>query len=274
MSRNNLAIALFLIGILIISYPLIAKIYYNYNNEYELSMLNQELQLSAYENYESYNQSLNDTNQEILSPPVEVLNEDDVQQNTSYTEDVIATIRIPTLDIHYPIYDKATQENVDRGVSRVEGTSYPIGGVSSNSVLAAHSYSPYYEWFTNVDKLQNEDIVIINNFKETLYYSVFDMEIINPDQIEKLAIREGQDIITLLTCTIDGNQRILVYAERTDLKNENVLPIEKQETKIIPNIEYENDWLSHLRLLFESKWIVVLILTITVLFIWRIKHHK
>lgn len=275
--RNKLAIGIFITGILIISYPLTTKVYYNYNTETELTAINQNFQVKSeaqknrYDSFQQYNQSIIDNNQEILNPPVEVLNRNDVSKPDFQTEDVIATVKIPILNIHYPVYDKATQENVDRGVSRVEGTSFPTGGENVNSVLAAHSHSPYYEWFTHIDKLENDDLIIINNFKETLYYRVVDMEVITPDQVEKLSIMEGRDMITLLTCTIDGAKRILVYAERS-IKPIEVLA-EEQPERTTSNIKYDGGWISDMKVLSESKWIILAVVLISALFIWSVKNN-
>lgn len=278
--RNKISVALFLLGLLIISYPFIAKMYYNCNNQTELVALNRDFQSNsdaqvlAHEEWLSYNQSLIDNNHEIVSPPVEVKDDQDIQATTGYTEDVIATIEIPVLDIHYPIYDKATPENLNHGVARVEGTSFPTGGKSTNSVLAAHANHSYQEWFTNINKLHKNDLIIINSFKETLYYSVYDMEIIEPSQVEKLAIIKDKDIVTLLTCTIGGKQRVIVYAERTDtpeyLLKSDIIQRDLPD-RTVSSVVYEPNWLSNLIILLESKWIIVIIIIITIIFLWQIR---
>ncbi|MFC3473680.1 sortase [Salinicoccus sesuvii] len=137
-----------------------------------------EDQMTAHQNFIHYNASLSGTST-IDSPPVEA-NKNQAAHLDANMENVIATIDIPALDIHYPVFDKATPDNLNRGVARVEGTSYPVGGKPSNSVLAAHSYSPDHEWFTHIDKLRDGAIVIINNFEETLYYKVSGREIVSP----------------------------------------------------------------------------------------------
>lgn len=273
-SRRTIAIIVFIIGLCIIFYPLFTKIYYNYNTENELKQIYEENSIESQrahqtEAFEAYNESIKKNDQNVVSPPVEVFNKEHSEIKKEDSLDVIGTVEIPALKIHYPIYDKATPENVDRGVSRVEGTSYPTGGKDTNMALAAHSYSPYHEWFTNIDKLHDKDIIIINNFKETLYYEVTGIEIIEPTQVEKLEIQKGKDMITLITCTADEIRRIIVYAERTfpdfDVKK---VEIPKRDTS---NVEVENNWLGNLKILFESKWMILFIFVLVALFIRQIK---
>lgn len=264
-----------MIGICIIFYPIFTKLYYNYNTESELRNIYEansldERRAHQLESFKSYNKSLLNNEQNVVSPPVEVFNKEEHPEiKDEDSLDVIGTIEVPALKIHYPIYDKATPENVDRGVSRVEGTSYPTGGIDNNVVLAAHSYSPYHEWFTHIDKLNDSDIIIINNFKETLFYQVTGMEVIEATQVEKLEIQKGKDMLTLITCTADGVRRIIVYAERTT-PDFDISEIERPKQDTSP-LDIQNNWLGHLKILFESKWMMMIIIGLTLIFIYQLK---
>lgn len=272
------SIALFLLGLLIISYPIIARIYYDYNNQTEVVALGQNIQGSSLgavqKDWLAYNYSLLDNNQGIVSPPVEE-NHEDIQNPEENLDGVIATIKIPVLDIHYPIYDKATPENLNRGVARVEGTSFPTGGKSTNSVLAAHSRHPYHEWFTNVDKLRSGDEIIVNNFLETLHYRVYHMEVINPDQVDRLSILENKDILTLITCTDGGKRRILVYAERVE--EEKGLSKSDSKYTAVPEksvpIVYKPNLLRGLKILSDFKWIIFISIIISLIYFRHIKRN-
>ncbi|MCG1009617.1 class C sortase [Salinicoccus sp. ID82-1] len=278
MIRKLVVIALFLIGLSIFLYPTVMKFYHNYTMSRESEAMTEQFQVdsedqrAAYNNFAHYNATLSRT-EAISTPPVEVRKQQ-AGRTSENKEGVIATVDIPALDIHYPVYDKATPENLDLGVSRVDGTSYPVGGLSSNSVLAAHSYSPDHEWFTHIDKLEDGAIVIINNFKETLYYEVVAREIITPHEVDKLAIREGEDMITLLTCTVSGEDRVLVYAERTSPPAPE--EVRKPVTSGIaaPTIEQDKHWLDDVKVVTGSSWMIAIALLLIALFMVLLKRRK
>lgn len=261
-------IAMYLLGLSIVCYPMLAKVYYNYNMDKTASGLNEKFhvdsddQKTRYYGQQQYNHSIAVNHQQIAEPEVKA-NPNEKEMKLKTSEDIIATIRIPKLKLHYPVYNEATPENLNRGVSRVSGTSYPVGGRSTNSVLAAHSYSPFHEWFTHTDRLKNGDRIIINNFKETLYYKVYDREIVTPDQVEALRIRKGKDIITLLTCTPSGEKRLLVYAERTTKSGHSM--------KASADKEIEQSFVDRLKILSESWLIIIIVIVMTFIFILMLR---
>ncbi|TDM12284.1 class C sortase [Macrococcus lamae] len=271
--RRGLAVILFLVGLVIFSYPLIAKVYYNYNMSNQSDAMDEQFQVESkdqkikYSQFRDYNRQIAE-GQSIESPAVKV-KKNDTSDEQMMADDVIATVKIPALKLHYPVYDQATPENLDRGVSRVAGTSFPVGGRSTNSVLAAHSYSPYHEWFTHIDRLKNGDKIIVNNFKETLYYKVFDRIIVMPDQVEAMAVRKGKDILTLLTCTPSGKERLLIYAERTTKDGATMKP---EVTKAEPVKELS--LVDRLKVLSESWFVILFAVTLTAMFINMLIHSK
>ncbi|MFC3419125.1 class C sortase [Salinicoccus hispanicus] len=278
MIRKLVITALFLFGLFIFLYPTVMKFYHNYTMSRQSDAISEQFQVSsedqrtAYQNFTHYNESLSGTSS-IDSPPV-VVKKDHTARMYEDMENVVATIDIPALDIHYPVFEKATPENLDRGVARVEGTSYPVGGKPSNSVLAAHSYSSDYEWFTHIDKLQDDAIVIINNFEDTLYYKVSGREIISPDEVDKLAIREDEDMITLLTCTASGEDRVLVYAERTSPPSIEMIQDTVASSKSNSEIKEDRQWKEHIKVMSSSSGIVAIALILIALFLLFMKRRK
>jgi sortase A len=129
--------------------------------------------------------------------------------------DMIAILIIPRLGLELPVFTGNTDANLARGIAHVEGTSMPIGGKSTHSVLAGHNGAVTNEWFTRLDRMQLGDPFYIKTKSgEVLEYSVFETRIINPSSVSELLIREDEDIVTLLTCTSDGSQRLIVVGER------------------------------------------------------------
>lgn len=96
-------------------------------------------------------------------------------------------------------------------------TSAPIGGVNTNCVIAGHRGWYGADYFRHIDRLQAGDMVTITNLWETLTYAVVDVKIIQPDQVDKIKIQPGRNLLTLITChpyASGGRQRLVVYCER------------------------------------------------------------
>lgn len=117
-----------------------------------------------------------------------------IQDNT------IGYIRIPKMNIELPIILGANAVNMKKGAVHLTETSYPIGGVNTNSVIAAHRGYGKAVLFRYIDKLEYGDEIYIQNFKEELVYKVYEIKLISPDDTRELMIEQGEDIITLITC--------------------------------------------------------------------------
>jgi sortase A len=111
----------------------------------------------------------------------------------------------------------------------VEGTSLPIGGENTHSVLAGHRGLPNAKLFTDLDLIQKGDRFFLHIMNETLAYEVEDIFTVLPDQTEYLAIEEGRDLCTLITCTPYGvnSHRLLVRGSRIPYTEEQI----SEETK-------------------------------------------
>ena len=143
-------------------------------------------------------------------------------------EEVFAYLIIPKLDMKKPIYLDATYKHLDLGVAQVEGTSLPLGGKSTRSVIAGHRGWWGDLMFYNVEKLEAGDDIFIDGRSGLLKYKVTDQEIIDPSDWEKVLPIEGRDMVTLLTChpkRPPRPKRLLINAERVVEKKAE--PVEK-----------------------------------------------
>ena len=132
-------------------------------------------------------------------------------------EEVFAYLIIPKLDMKKPIYLDATYKHLDLGVAQVEGTSLPLGGKSTRSVIAGHRGWWGDLMFYNVEKLEAGDDIFIDGRSGLLKYKVTGQEIIDPSDWEKVLPIEGRDMVTLLTChpkRPPRPKRLLINAER------------------------------------------------------------
>ena len=121
------------------------------------------------------------------------------------------------MELTMPVYLGASDGHLAAGATVLGSTSAPIGGDSTNCVIAGHRGWRGADYFRHIDKLAVGDEVRITNLWETLTYTVSDIQIILPHEVDKIKIQQGRDLLTLLTChpyASGGRQRYVVYCER------------------------------------------------------------
>lgn len=132
-------------------------------------------------------------------------------------DEIIGVLEMPTMELTMPVYLGASDSHLAAGAAVLGNTSAPIGGMSTNCVVAGHRGWYGADYFRHIDRLQAGDTVTITSLWETLTYAVVDMKIIQPDQVDKIKIQPGRDLLTLITChpyASGGRQRLVVYCER------------------------------------------------------------
>ena len=133
-------------------------------------------------------------------------------------DDAVGYVEIPAMDVTLPLYLGASRAHMNDGAAVLGQTSMPIGGNSTNCVIAAHRGWNGKAMFRDVELLQEGDLVYLTNLWETLTYQVTGISIIWPDEVESVAIQPGQDMVTLLTCHpyLTSKRRYLVYCQRVE----------------------------------------------------------
>lgn len=127
-------------------------------------------------------------------------------------EGMMGYLSIPTIDVEVPIYHGADERVLQSAAGHVEGSSLPVGGEGTHAVIAGHRGLASARLFTDLDKLEVGDVFFINVLDVTLTYEVDRIEVVLPADVSSLAIEEGQDLVTLVTCTPYGvnTHRLLV----------------------------------------------------------------
>ena len=125
-------------------------------------------------------------------------------------------IEIPAIRTKSPIYHYSTEESLQKGVGHLFGSSLPVGGKGTHAVLTAHRGLPHNRLFSDLDKIKEKDRFFISISGETFAYQVDQIEVVLPEKTESLALVEGKDYVTLVTCTPYGvnTHRILVRGHR------------------------------------------------------------
>ncbi|KAF1154965.1 class C sortase [Streptococcus agalactiae] len=128
----------------------------------------------------------------------------------------IGHVAIPSIGADIPIYAGTSETVLQKGSGHLEGTSLPVGGLSTHSVLTAHRGLPTARLFTDLNKVKKGQIFYVTNIKETLAYKVVSIKVVDPTALSEVKIVNGKDYITLLTCTpyMINSHRLLVKGER------------------------------------------------------------
>lgn len=131
---------------------------------------------------------------------------------------VIGSIRIDKINCDLPIYHGTDASVLQVGVGHLEGSSLPVGGPSTHAVITGHRGLPSARLFTDLDQLEVGDTFVLTVLDETLTYEVDQIRIVEPTDLSALAIEEGEDLCTLVTCTPYGinTHRLLVRGHRVE----------------------------------------------------------
>lgn len=132
-------------------------------------------------------------------------------------DEIIGVLAIPVIELTMPVYLGASDDHLAAGAAVLGNTSAPIGGVNTNCVIAGHRGWKGADYFRHIDRLQVGDTVKLTNLWETLTYTVADIQITQPHEVDMIKIQQGRDLLTLLTChpyASGGKQRYVVYCER------------------------------------------------------------
>lgn len=147
-------------------------------------------------------------------------------------------MEIPVLDIILPLYIGASASNMAKGAAVLGQTSIPIGGESTNSVIAAHRGWSTGSFLKDIEEVSVGDAIYITNPWERLVYQVEAIDIVYPDDSDAVKIQEGKDMITICTChpyMSQGKYRYLLYCirnENMEVSKENLSSISVGETEI------------------------------------------
>lgn len=259
---NTIAVAAIITGISLLLYPTVSN-YYN-TSKHRRVILNylatvEELSETDYteilEKAREYNAKL------AASPPG--LMDLSPEQKAEYESvlDVTGTgimgyIEINKADIYLPIYHGTTDPVLQVGAGHLEGSSLPIGGASTHSMMSGHRGLPSAMLFTNLDQLTKGDRFFIRVLDEVYAYEIYDIETVDPSEVNSLRIEQGKDLCTLITCTPYGinTQRLLLHGKRVEI------PLEQEKISIQSGARHVNAF--YVILAIEIPAIILTVVTL------------
>ncbi len=207
------------VGLLITLYPFYVD---SLNSLMDQKRMEQVQKRTAAENeaqrkkMEEQNQRLTDQGFNPGADPFDEQNRNESTTSSQLEEWLIGSVNIPKIQISISLYDRLNGMILENGAGVLQGTSFPLGGNSTHSVISAHSGLPNRRLFTELNRLEHGDTFILTVLGEKLAYQVENIQVVLPDDTSVLTIEEGKDLVILLTCTpyMINTHRLLVTGHR------------------------------------------------------------
>lgn len=251
---GNLVICIiFLAGLSLLLYPFVANQWNNYRQKQLISGYEQavsEKEAAEGIDYDAERKKAEDYNEALLPcvlPDSFALAEssgvDPVYMNTLNIagDEMMGSVEIPKINIKIPIYHTTEEDVLNKGAGHLEGSSLPVGGANTHAVISAHRGLPSASLFTDLDQMKVGDHFLLHVLDETLCYEVNKISVVKPEDTSALAVEDGQDLVTLLTCTPYGvnTERLLVRGHRVPYVEEEV----KEEKTVLSGSSLHTNYL-------------------------------
>ena len=231
----------FLVGICILLYPAFSDFWNSKAQsraitDYEsvLDNLDENEYSAIFERAHAYNKALYETNY----PLMDYKNVPGYYDTLRITDnDMIGYLKIDRIGVELPIYHGTSDDVLNRGVGHLEGSSLPIGGENTHSIMSAHRGLPSSKLFTDLDRMEIGDTFQIIVLDQILTYQVDFIKVIEPTDVSDLQIIEGGDYCTLFTCTPYGinTHRLLVRGVRIEtIKEKPIIYVSNEAFRIEP----------------------------------------
>ena len=137
---------------------------------------------------------------------------------------IMAYIEISKIGCRLPIYHGTKESALQIAAGHLEWSSLPVGGESAHCVISGHRGLPRAKLFTDLDKMEEGDQFFITVLNKRLTYEVDQIQVVEPEEVEDLAIEKGKDYVTLVTCTpyAINTHRLLVRGHRINGKGDSL----------------------------------------------------
>lgn len=226
---------MFLAGLSLLLYPFVSNQWNSYRQEQLISSYDSQVaqkEETGQIDYQAQWDRANAYNEELLPSILpdsfaiaEASDEPDPDYMNSLNlngDGMMGYVAIPKIDIRIPIYHTVKEEVLEKAAGHLEGSSLPAGGESTHAVISAHRGLPSAALFTDLDKLVEGDHFLLYILDDILCYQVDKISVVEPDDTKDLTVEDGQDLVTLLTCTPYGvnSHRLLVRGHRVPYEEE------------------------------------------------------
>lgn len=212
---------LFLAGLSLLLYPTVSNWWNTMHQSRAITEYSQQTENINREKYEKMWREAQEYNAALRENPDRFLmTEEEKQQYEQLLQvsdtGMIGYVDIPAIDCSMPFYHGTDEAVLQVAAGHLEGTSLPVGGLGTHCAISGHRGLPSARLFTDLDKLKEGDLFTLRVLEESLTYEVDQILIVEPEDMEALAIDPTQDYCTLITCTPYGinSHRLLVRGHR------------------------------------------------------------
>lgn len=236
-------IIFFFAGLSLLLYPSISN-YWNSKSQSE-AIINYEAMLAAYqpEDYTAVFEQAEQYNRDLSELPFPLRDYTQIEESYWKTLDISGTgmmgyLTVPKINQELPLYHGTSDGVLSTSAGHFQGSSLPIGGEGTHSVISAHRGLPTAVLFTHLDRMEVGDAFTITVLDRVLTYEVDQIRIVEPNDPSLLQIEQGRDYCTLLTCTPYGinTQRLLVRAHQVDTSQKSSIYVANEAYKVDPMI--------------------------------------
>ena len=223
-------ILLFLGGLSVLLYPAISDYINSQSQSRAISDYSEALAQLSEIDYSEMLEAAHRYNEALLTNPARfAMNDSEKAEYFSILDfsgtGVIGTLQIDAIKVNLPIYLGTEENTLQVGIGHLEGSSFPIGGKATHSVISGHRGLPSSTLLTDADKLVMGDVFVLKILNETLYYEIEKSFIVLPENLDNLRIDPNEDYCTLVTCTPVG-----VNSHRLLLRGKRIFPDGEEET--------------------------------------------
>lgn len=234
-TNNIVSLIILIVGALLLLYPVASTLSYQYrtikqNEAYstDVAALDSEAKAEQLRRAHEYNDRLLE-NGPHARPPVEGdPGFDDYMSQLTLPDQyrIMARIRVPAINVDLPVYHTTQPEVLYDGAGHMYGSTLPVGGLGTNSVISAHTGMVNAAMFDQLPMLKEGDDIYIEVMGEVLRYKMTSREVVKPDRYDAVTYEPELDQVTLITCTPYGlnTDRLLVHAVRVPLDPNEEIP--------------------------------------------------
>ena len=257
--RIVIAGVIFLLALLLTFYPVISNLYNQEHQSQIQTAYREVLEQTDTEELErireqaiAYNEAITPgTAEEAYSQEALLAaSEDYVNQLNLGGSGIMGYVTIPKIQVDLPIYHGTGSDSLDRGTGHLLGSSLPVGGESTHTIITGHSGMASQKMFTDLEQLQEGDVFFLHVLDEVLAYQVDAIHTVLPHDTTFLGIVPGQDFCTLVTCTPTGvnTHRLLVRGTRISYEPSIEAQSAEPEHEVVSSSHWEEQYWFGIRL--------------------------
>lgn len=243
-----IAVLLIIASLFVAAYPFISDWYNNLGTQQEIVQYLDYIAEPPANKYLPIIESAREYNKKLVDWPINgdpftqlIKEPEGYYDELSIPEtDVMATVRIPKIQVNLAVFHGTGADVLTKGVGHVAYSSLPVGGEGCHSVLSAHTGYANQRFFSDLNQMEVGDVFFINCFGEEMAYKVSRIDVVEPDDSSLLQIEPDKDYCTLITCTPFGinTHRLLVRGERCELAEAEAIEEETEIADSTWNQEY------------------------------------